>query len=820
VSKVGSGPQARTVATVQLAGPLMKAVGSMQSGTSTVQARRDLRQAAADPDVSAILLMVDSPGGTVAGTQDLAADVAAAAAKKPVWAFIDDLGASAAYWVASQATKVFANAGTAWVGSIGTLLVVYDVSGAAEEAGVKALVFGTGPLKGVATPGTVVTDDQQAYFKALVEDTQRSFDAAVAGGRGMTPDQLAAVKTGGAFLASDALRLNLIDGIQSIDQTLAQLAASTPAGASQQPARAVVVPALVPQQTTRVATAPVHTRSVAVNEFEKFVAAQGFDPKDLSETQAAFMRAMFEQAKAAAQDTFAQFVAAQGFDPKALTEAQAAFMRAMFEGQNKAAAQPATSGAAGANAAADFLADMRAAAAAEAKRVAAIQKHCANFPGIAAQAIAEGWTAEKAENAALKAALPTVRPYNPVIVSRSHETECTAEALMCGLILRAGCRLDDRAFVTDGAVALEIPQFLRADINDANRNRFMELGHRYRSMSAIDLCKEALRIRGIAAPDGNPKIAATAVSSGALTSIFTTNVNAVLLSRFMSAPDTTAGWTRSVDVADYKLQERPRMKKIGGPMRKRARGAKAEHLAQQDQSESYKVFNYADTIIVDEQDLVDDRLGGLSDTPTEMADLCAQLRPDLVYAILLANPSLAATARALFNATDGNLLTGVPLTLANLQTAIQLMACVQENGRNLNLKPTHLVVPQALRMTAKNLLNSTIIVVAGTAGAVTEQGNANVLTDEGLVPVSDSRLDNGVTDPNTGVTYAGSTTDWYLASTMGQTIEVGYLRGTGRVPRVRSYVLDRKGEYGLGWDVDMTIGAKAMEWRTLRKQTP
>lgn len=213
------GPAGKSVAVVKMAGVLMKQM-SWWGGTSTLQLRRDVRQAAADPNVSAILLAIDSPGGTVAGTDDLASEVKAARRKKPVWAHIDDLGASAAYMVASQADMIYANNATALVGSIGTLQVVYDYSAAAEREGVRVLKFATGPLKGAGTPGTAVTEEQAAYFQKLVEDGQRSFDAAVRNGRGMSAKELAAVRTGGVFSADEAQALKLIDGIRPLDRTI------------------------------------------------------------------------------------------------------------------------------------------------------------------------------------------------------------------------------------------------------------------------------------------------------------------------------------------------------------------------------------------------------------------------------------------------------------------------------------------------------------------------------------------------------------------------------------------------------------------------
>src|SRR5690606_31819803 len=121
--------------------------GSSFGGASTVRTRRAIRSAAADKSVSAIMLLIDSPGGSVSGTSDLADDVANAKKKKPVYAYIEDTCCSAAYWVASQCSAIYANP-TAIVGSIGTYMVVADYSRMAENAGVKVHCISTGKYKG------------------------------------------------------------------------------------------------------------------------------------------------------------------------------------------------------------------------------------------------------------------------------------------------------------------------------------------------------------------------------------------------------------------------------------------------------------------------------------------------------------------------------------------------------------------------------------------------------------------------------------------------------------------------------------------------
>jgi signal peptide peptidase SppA len=215
----------KNIAMIRAAGTLMKAESSF-GGTSTTQLRRDIRNAVADETVSGILLSIDSPGGTVDGTYDLAADVKAAGRKKPVFAHVDGMAASAAYWMASQANAVYAGNPMAQIGSIGTYLAVYDYSAAAERDGIKVHLFTTGPLKGLGVPGTALTDDHKAHLQGRINEAQTFFDDAVRKGRGLSATQLDGVRTGAAWFAAKAQELRLIDGIKTLDATLAALAAA------------------------------------------------------------------------------------------------------------------------------------------------------------------------------------------------------------------------------------------------------------------------------------------------------------------------------------------------------------------------------------------------------------------------------------------------------------------------------------------------------------------------------------------------------------------------------------------------------------------
>ena len=216
----GNGTEGNAVAVVQLVGPMTKRPASLSDETSTIAARQQLRQAMRDPEVGAIALLIESGGGTVSGTADLGKDVAAAAERMPVHAYLEDLTASAAYWVASQASKIYANDRTALVGSIGTFIGLYDLSGTAGQLGMKPVLITSGGVKGMGFPGTEITEDQKAMLQRLVDGTQAEFNAAVARGRGMSAERVRELATGELHMAADALELGLIDGIQSFEQTI------------------------------------------------------------------------------------------------------------------------------------------------------------------------------------------------------------------------------------------------------------------------------------------------------------------------------------------------------------------------------------------------------------------------------------------------------------------------------------------------------------------------------------------------------------------------------------------------------------------------
>lgn len=207
------------IVVISIDGPMQKHHSSFSGGTSTIETRRDVRHAMVNDEILGVVLRIDSAGGTVSGTHDLAMDVRALASKKPVYVFIEDICASAAYWVASQGTKVFANA-PAIIGSIGTFLVITDTSKANEEAGIKVEVIRAGEFKGAGVEGTELTVEQRAEFQRTVNDLNAHFLKGVSVGRKMSMTQVKAIADGRVFVGKEAIENGMIDEVKSFDDTM------------------------------------------------------------------------------------------------------------------------------------------------------------------------------------------------------------------------------------------------------------------------------------------------------------------------------------------------------------------------------------------------------------------------------------------------------------------------------------------------------------------------------------------------------------------------------------------------------------------------
>ena len=305
-------PVVNGIAVIPIAGPMTKRPTSAQfltGGTSTMATRALLDKAEKDPSVKGVLLHIESPGGQVSGNSELADKVRGFS--KPINAYIEDMGASCAYWVASQCNAIYANA-MAEVGSIGVYGAVEDKSQMAAMLGVKVHLVKSGKYKGAGYPGTVVTDAHLADMQERVDELFGVFKDAVMAGRAMTADKLDPIADGRAFSAAKALEFGLIDGICSIEDCFATISGNgtrQPAIIAQDPARASDPRGQGTQMNLPTQVTDILARLKKVDK--SALAAQGIDPDALGEFTSqgddyASLKADMDRMKAAALNLAAE----------------------------------------------------------------------------------------------------------------------------------------------------------------------------------------------------------------------------------------------------------------------------------------------------------------------------------------------------------------------------------------------------------------------------------------------------------------------------------------------------------------------------------
>ncbi len=184
------------------------------SGTITEDRKmvEALAALAKDPTAKALLVVIDSPGGTVSGGESLHHAIARVGREMPVVAVMGATAASAGYMVALPAERIFAREATL-TGSIGVKLMLPEFSGLLEKLGVGDNSLASGPLKDEPSLTRPMSPAGRAAMQAIIDDMHAQFTAMVAAGRKMEPARVAELADGRAYTGRQALKLGLIDAI-------------------------------------------------------------------------------------------------------------------------------------------------------------------------------------------------------------------------------------------------------------------------------------------------------------------------------------------------------------------------------------------------------------------------------------------------------------------------------------------------------------------------------------------------------------------------------------------------------------------------------
>lgn len=199
----------------------------ISGGVSTEILARDFQQALDDPNVSSLLLRIESPGGAVDGVQQLADAIFAARGQKPIISLADGVMASAAYWIGAAADRVYAASDTTIVGSIGVVASHVDVSGAEAQRGVKTTEITAGKFKRAASQYAPLTQEGRQTIQDQIDHVYAVFLNDVAQFRGKAGAEAVheEMADGRVFLGAQAVEAGLVDGVMPYEQLLAAMIA-------------------------------------------------------------------------------------------------------------------------------------------------------------------------------------------------------------------------------------------------------------------------------------------------------------------------------------------------------------------------------------------------------------------------------------------------------------------------------------------------------------------------------------------------------------------------------------------------------------------
>ncbi|HLO43909.1 MAG TPA: S49 family peptidase [Leadbetterella sp.] len=214
----GNGNAEQYVAVIPIMGGMTRYGDACSYGTETLG--RWMKQCERDERIVGVLLEIDSPGGEVNGTQQLGEIVRDL--KKPVVSFVKGMGASAAYWVASQSKKIFMEAGpVSSVGSIGVLMVHYEFKSFEEQNGVKfTLLRSDGSSnKAKLNPYEVLTDEVAAEVRAEMNAMRADFVKVVKAGRKgkLNMENAEQIFSGKMFRGKEAINEGLADAFGTME---------------------------------------------------------------------------------------------------------------------------------------------------------------------------------------------------------------------------------------------------------------------------------------------------------------------------------------------------------------------------------------------------------------------------------------------------------------------------------------------------------------------------------------------------------------------------------------------------------------------------
>ena len=330
-------------------------------------------------------------------------------------------------------------------------------------------------------------------------------------------------------------------------------------------------------------------------------------------------------------------------------------------------------------------------------------------------------------------------------------------------------------------------------------------------MPLAGILAECMKLEGMSVPRSFDNAAIKAAfSTVSLPGILSNVAQKKLLQAYQAQPIIATKLCTTADLSDFKENQRYRLTDIGdlkpvGADGEIKDGGVAEEAAVN------QLDTYAKKFCLTRKMIINDDLGAFLKVPTAMGNRAARLVDQLFFKRLMANPTMT-DGKSLFCAPHKNQLTGANSALSadSLKKAIQLfLNQTDRDGQPINVEPSILLVPTALKFLAQELTQGRALIMSGGAEN-TVRPAINVLADEGLTVVSSPYLSNTKYD-------GASDASWYLFGKPGtvDTFEIGYLKGK-RTPTVERGDLDFN-VLGIWFRVFFDVGIREQDHRGMVK---
>ncbi len=179
-----------------------------------------------NPNIKAIILRIDSPGGGVGPSQEIYSELMKLKGSKLMVASMGSVAASGGYYIACAADTIFANPGTI-TGSIGVIIEFANMKDLLEKIGLKSVVIKSGKYKDILSPTRELKTDEKALIQSVIDSIHGQFIAAVARGRNLPKEKVSAIADGRIFSGEQAQESALVDELGTLKDAIAFAAEKT-----------------------------------------------------------------------------------------------------------------------------------------------------------------------------------------------------------------------------------------------------------------------------------------------------------------------------------------------------------------------------------------------------------------------------------------------------------------------------------------------------------------------------------------------------------------------------------------------------------------